>query len=94
MMLPEHVAMLRELKMNENHKSKPFIDEQQLEEMNEMICYAIKSKSIVIVTYYKEYDYKSVKGSIEHYDIASRCIRIDNKGVSLNIHVENIIDIK
>jgi hypothetical protein len=94
MMLPEHVAMLRELKMNEDNKSKPLIDEQQLEEMNDLIRFAIETNNSVLVTYYQEYDYKVVVGVIERYDPARGCIRIDNDGTFLTIYTEDIIDIK
>jgi hypothetical protein len=94
MMLPEHVGMLRELKMNENNKSKPLIDEQQFEEMNDLIRFAIETNNSVIVTYYQEYDYKVVVGVIERYDPARGCIRIDNDGTFLTIDTEDIIDIK
>ncbi|MCT8138761.1 YolD-like family protein [Anaerobacillus sp. CMMVII] len=94
MMLPEHVAMLRDLKTSENNKTKPFIDEQRLEEMNETICFAMEEKNKVTVTYYKAYDYIDVVGMIEYFDATSRCIRIATKDERITIYLEAIIDIK
>jgi hypothetical protein len=94
MMLPEHVAMLRELKASQNNKQKPIIDEQQFEEMNEVIRLAIEGKETVLITYFKEYDHKSIVGEVRNLDEVFRCIRIFNGEKSLTLNVENIIDIK
>ncbi len=95
MMLPEHVAMLRELKLSENKKSKPVIDEQQLEEMNNTIHLAITNKKIVNVTYFKDFDYKTINGIIQRFDLVLRSIRIITREENyVMIKLETIIAIE
>lgn len=94
MMLPEHVAMLRELKVSETKKSKPLIDEQQLQEMNKTVHLAIETKSIVAVTYFHKYECREIVGVIKTFDLTSRCIRIVSYENTFTINLGNIIDIK
>ncbi|WP_084034696.1 YolD-like family protein [Anaerobacillus alkalilacustris] len=95
MMLPEHVTMLRELKESSNYKYKPVLDEQQLEELNGIICYAIDTKTPVRITYFRDYDFKNVIGVIRHFDIALQSIRIVNEeNFYLKLAIKDIINAK
>ncbi|WNF38945.1 YolD-like family protein [Bacillaceae bacterium IKA-2] len=94
-MLPEHVAMLRKLKESTNYKTKPILDEQILEELNEMMCMSMQAKELIKLTYYQEHDYKSIIGVIQSFDIVSKCVLITSEeGISFQLKVENIIDVK
>lgn len=93
-MLPEHVAMLRQLKANEGKKEMPFLDDQQLEEMNGVIRIAMEEKRVVTATYFENDATKEVTGNIKHFDVATRCIRLVNQEKSFTINLVNIIAIK
>ncbi len=95
MMLPEHVAMLRELKERENDQTKPLIDEQQSEEFNEMIRLSLETKAEIKITYYKDFNYKSVSGVIRHFDISLNSLQlVTEEGTKERIYLENIIEVK
>ncbi len=93
MMLPEHVAMLRELKTSQEKKEKPFLDEQRLEEMNEVVRLATEENKAVQLTYFSDYDYRSATGFIQRFDPATRALRLCNEGTSYVVPIEAIIEI-
>lgn len=95
MMLPEHVAMLRELKKKNNDKKKPVFDEQQLEIMNEKIAFSLERKCPIEMTYFDEYDYKTVQGIIHHVDVIEQQLKIVTEDdICFLLKLKNIIDIK
>lgn len=94
-MLPEHVALLHELRDSTNYRAKPILDEQCLEELNEVIYMSMEAKQAIKVTYFHEHDFKSIIGVIQHVDIVSKWMRIGNeKGSSVQIKLKSIIDVK
>ena len=42
MMLPEHVSLLRELESKHNRVKRPVLDMDQIEDMERVICEAMK----------------------------------------------------
>ncbi|WP_209123233.1 YolD-like family protein [Alkalihalobacillus sp. BA299] len=95
MMLPEHVSLLRELKKELTYQKKPELDEQQLLEMNEQICEGMERNESLIFTYYENYDYHCMVGTVHHFNEMERKLHIiDQFGERLYLKVENIIDVK
>ncbi|UTW69828.1 YolD-like family protein [Anaerobacillus sp. HL2] len=96
MMLPER-NNAASVKKRTNDKEKPILDEQQLDELNQTICNAIKAKTALEITYYaeRERDFQTVSGVVANFDSTLQHIRITNKeNRYLIVAVENIIDIK
>ncbi|WP_096201094.1 YolD-like family protein [Bacillus sp. FJAT-45350] len=94
MMLPEHVSLLRELKEKMKRKEKPELDPQKLEEMNETILMAIENKSSVAITYYHQYDFHCLIGTIARIDGVNKRIHIFDKfEESSTLLFNQIIDI-
>ncbi len=62
LMLPEHVQALKQLYDQQNHKPKPILDEQKIEEIEFALQFACKDDLSISVTYYKDYDFKTVQG--------------------------------
>lgn len=95
MMLPEHVAMLRKLKESQNYRTKPVIDEQQLEQFNYLIENSIKTKEPIKITYFKDESFKTIVATIRNMDTILKKIRVMNEvGEIVQICLENIIEIK
>lgn len=95
MMLPEHVAMLRELQQNKDYQSKPIIDDQRLEELNQLIYDYLQINVTVVVTYYSKGTYDTLKGIIKDMDPFEKELRIiveDTQHVQ-RIKVCKIVDI-
>jgi hypothetical protein len=93
LMLPEHVKMLREWAKEDQYKVKPQLDEQQLEELNETICYAMEAGDELAITSYSNNDYEVLVGRIHYYDDFEKKLRlIDAFDDVHHIAIKNIID--
>ena len=68
MMLPEHVAMLREWAHEDSYESERLLDEQQLEEMNMTMGEALETGKTVTITYYEQRRYQLLIGTIHYYN--------------------------
>lgn len=95
MMLPEHVAMLRDLEKKKNYQSKPMIDEQQLEELNRQISDFIQTNEPVVVTYYSGGTYNTVTGKLRKIDSFEKTLHIiDQDKRVLKIKESMVIDVR
>ncbi|MDE5412137.1 MULTISPECIES: YolD-like family protein [Alkalihalobacterium] len=95
MMLPEHVGLLRELKKELTYQKKPQLDEQQLLEMNEQICEGMANNASLIFTYYENYDYHCMVGTVHHFNEQERKLHlIDQFGGKNYLQLDEIIDVK
>lgn len=95
MMLPEHVSLLREIKEELNQKQKPELDEQQLMEMNEVICEGMAENQAIAFTYYRKYDYHCVIGKVHYYsETEKKLYIIDHFGGKTILLLEDIIHVQ
>ncbi|KMM38010.1 YolD-like family protein [Guptibacillus hwajinpoensis] len=79
MMLPEHVKELRDWKAEERRKSKPMLDEQKMEEMNEIICEAMEFHHPLYFHYFEKGETKILYGYVHYLDQLSKELRILDK---------------
>lgn len=95
MMLPEHVKMLRDWAKENNWESQKELDEQRLEELDEVIQAALKLKREIVVHYYLDKNYETVKGTIRALDTIEKELKlIDSSGSILSIPLNRIEDIQ
>lgn len=66
LMLPEHVEMLEHVFVE--YKKKPVLDEQQMEEIDQTLKYALKTNVDIEMTYYNDGDYMTVRGRLAQID--------------------------
>jgi hypothetical protein len=95
LMLPEHVKMLRDWQEEEKYKTKPQLDEQQLEEMNETICCAMETGEPLAITHYVNRDFEVVVGRIHYYDDIQKQLRIIDHFDGIHyVRMQHIIDVR
>ena len=96
MMLPEHVKMLKTLKLDYYRQEKPIVDEYQLEEFKSKIHAAMELNSIVKFTVWEEgFDWK-YEGVIHRLDPIAEMIYLElekEKGFLMKIKFEDIIGV-
>jgi hypothetical protein len=94
MMLPEHVKILRELEVEQGYKTKPAVDEQQLEHFNEIIGLAMEENRELAFTYYEHHDFHVLKGRVHYVDPIRGCLRIIGEDhTRVDLPIEKITDI-
>ncbi|MFE7060839.1 YolD-like family protein [Sutcliffiella sp. NPDC057660] len=94
MMLPEHVKLLRDWTKEDLYETKPELDEQRLEEMNELFCEAMETGKEVTITYYEKRRYHLFVGAVHHLDAYQRRLHVVDKfGEASYLCLENILDI-
>ncbi|GLO65683.1 YolD-like family protein [Oceanobacillus kimchii] len=79
MMMPEHTEMLNQLKVKQNRKKKPILDEQQLEENGFQLMMAHKDNLLINIKYYNNYDYHNTKGYIDKINYQDQYITVVEK---------------
>jgi hypothetical protein len=93
LMLPEHVKMLREWAEEDSYKAKPQLDEQQLEEMNETIFYAMEADRELAITYHTKHDYVVLVGKVHYYHEIQKQLRLVDTFEGIHcIDIKDIID--
>ncbi|WP_408008283.1 YolD-like family protein [Pseudalkalibacillus sp. A8] len=76
MMLPEHVELLRRHEEGHGKSSKPFLDEQQYNEFNELILEAMEVNRTLEFSYYDRGSIKQFVGSVHYFDEIGKELRI------------------
>ncbi|UZJ80564.1 YolD-like family protein [Fictibacillus sp. KU28468] len=76
MFMPEHVKSLREFDWDNKRKTKPELDEQQLEVMEETICEAMAENLDLCFTYYRGGDFRLLIGKVHYIDPYRKELRI------------------
>ncbi|MDX8364359.1 YolD-like family protein [Cytobacillus sp. IB215665] len=95
MMLPEHTKLLRELEKNQHRASKPLLDEQRLEELNEMIHIGIAGNQTLSFSYYQNHAINNVEGNIHFIDHINKTVRIIDLVEKIHdVQLVNIVDIQ
>lgn len=78
MMLPEHVAELRNWMGEDELTERPILNEWDLQLFQEEIEIAYKSKSSIRLTYWREGYLKRDYGTIISIDMSSRSLMLDD----------------
>lgn len=94
MMLPEHVALLRNYNAQLKLVDKPFLDEYTLMEIQEDLERALSTKAYVTVRTWKKGILEEYNGVINNVDIPSKVIWIDTSSVNQKIAVEEIVYVR
>ncbi|WP_066189359.1 YolD-like family protein [Amphibacillus sp. Q70] len=92
LMLPEHVQMLNEWTEEDNWKTKPILDEQQIEENSMKLQLAIHNNLTVEIKHYKDRYFHMAKGKLYKIDIVNKYIKIDNEERT-KINLNDLIDV-
>lgn len=79
MMLPEHVKILRDWTEEDTYEQKPKLDEQQVEEMNGILCEAMEEGRELVITHYEAKHHKLLLGTIHHYDALQNKLHVIDK---------------
>lgn len=93
MMLPEHLQMLNDYWDSMDHKIKPILDEQQLEEIGIRLHEAISKNLEVEITYFGDYDYLLVKDKVYSVNYSGKYLKMDDFDRT-KIEFDCIIDIQ
>ncbi|MDN4074656.1 YolD-like family protein [Fictibacillus terranigra] len=95
MMLPEHVKQLRDWEREEASFENAELDEQQLEEMNQQIFFAMEEAREVAVFCRDSLREKAIQGLIHYYDPHRRLLRmINDQGKRQDVPLDTIIGIE
>ncbi|MGH0808966.1 YolD-like family protein [Bacillus toyonensis] len=93
--IKEQFEGLDQLYEKQNHVPMPILDEQQLEDMNDVVCHALSEILEVSISYYKQKKIQMETGHIHYYDTSKNELRVINKNNKvLCISIDYIIDIK
>lgn len=88
LMLPEHIAELKELFAEQDHKEKPILDEQQLIENEMLLNQAIEGDLTITVKYFKDYNYHFAEGKVLFIQSQDRYLQLDKVKINLDSIVE------
>ncbi|MFZ3578757.1 YolD-like family protein [Virgibacillus sp. DJP39] len=89
MMLPEHIELLKKMWDEDDHKEKPILDEQQIEELDAKLQCALSNNLSVEIKYYDEPHYCMAKGKLLKINANSGLIRLEDK----DIQFKNVLDV-
>ena len=96
LMLIEHKRKLKQLKEGENHKEKPDLDKQQLQEMNYLFNKAIHNDLTVKIVYFDNHNqqYHTLYGKIKSYLEHKQKLIVVNDNNSYTLNSKNIINLE
>jgi len=77
--IPDHVQMVHGMFEEEEIEKKPELDEQELEEMNAYLYYALHEGIEVEITYYSNHRLKKITSKIQSINMVHRYIILDNE---------------
>ncbi|PAV29445.1 hypothetical protein CIL05_11295 [Virgibacillus profundi] len=94
LMLPEHVDLLRNLWQEDKKTSKPILDPQEIEIINDQLIYAYKQQHSVALTVYKDHAVNDYIGTIIKLDKNTNHVSLQlNKYEEVTVNFKNIISI-
>ncbi|WP_040954083.1 YolD-like family protein [Virgibacillus sp. SK37] len=68
-MMPEHINLLKQMWEEKDHKKKPILDEQQVNEISLKLQLAISNDLNVSIDYYKQHDFHKINGKLIKIDL-------------------------
>lgn len=92
--MPEQIKMLHQAeKEMYQYKQKPVLPEEQLEEMNYVICEAMEFNQALAITHYHHHDFQLLIGYV-HHSIKQQ-LHIVDKFQSIHlIKIKDIVDVR
>lgn len=90
LMLPEQVKMLQQLRKEQEYKTKPILDEQQINENLFHLETAIQNDLLVTIKYFADYDFHFVKGMVGKVDVQNQKVRLHSDS-ELDLFFKDII---
>lgn len=95
LMLTEHREKLRQMIARNEEQEMPEIDEQKLIEMNRYLKESLTKNISLIITYYHDKKFYSLKGKVkEHKPVEKEIIFTTIKGEYKKISLSKIIEVK
>ncbi|MFD1708920.1 YolD-like family protein [Siminovitchia sediminis] len=95
MMLPEHVKMLKELKVDYELVIKPQLDEQGWEQINETLYIAIEYNLSIIFTLWIDGFLKKIEGAVHFIDEINKLVHVvDIRGDVHKIRFDVITEVE
>lgn len=91
LMLPEHVAMLKDTLYE--YKEKPILDEQKMVEIDSKLKFASEQQSVLEITYYQTGDVLTLKGKLLKIDQWRGYIVLRGED-GFTISLQDIIDVE
>lgn len=79
LMLPEHVGKLREWVKEDSLVTKPNLDEQEYEKIQQIMEQAIHQNNHIAITYFENNQLHQFVGKIMNYDELTRMFKVVNK---------------
>ncbi|WP_408008316.1 YolD-like family protein [Pseudalkalibacillus sp. A8] len=77
--LPEHVTLLDGFDRNTIASPRPFLSEEQTEEIERQIIYSLQNNTFVKITIWKEGFFTSMIGKVKKIDPIQKTIRIQGE---------------
>ena len=93
MMLPEHVAMLRDLQYEHSKQPKPELEPQQIEEYEYIICEAMEYDEELNFRYWKNGFFEEFTGKVHFIDHVTKKLHITNNKDMEYIQIDSIVSI-
>lgn len=92
MMLPEHVEQFQQYQKNRGKVSKPTLDEQKLEEINDIIRIAIEDYTPVYLDRYIKGEIKTIRCYINKFKPLMRELNITLDNAIETIKLDDVLD--
>lgn len=93
MMLPEHKEAILRHRSKLEHKERPILDEQRLEELSRQLTEAMQTESIVQLEIYSPYEKRELVGRIKQIDAINSKIKLTQPQRSTWIRLADILNI-
>ncbi|ESU33260.1 hypothetical protein G3A_07000 [Bacillus sp. 17376] len=92
---PEHRSMLRELARDELRQAKPILDEYEIAEMENRICYAMEFNFPVTISKWEDGFTYEEKGRVHYLDPIRQEVRIVSEdGAVIRIKFSEIVAVE
>ncbi|WP_017797377.1 YolD-like family protein [Oceanobacillus kimchii] len=94
MMLPEHVEYLRKKKKEAQKISKPVIDNQQFDYMEQQLQYATINNSNIIITYYNDGEIQTITCQTSNIKVTKEYLQLNIGNGTIELPVNNLLNIE
>ncbi|WP_163969805.1 YolD-like family protein [Oceanobacillus halotolerans] len=94
LMLPEHVEMLKNVWQEDHYETKPILDDQALELLNEQLNLAYIHQDTILLTVYDKGCQNDIEGKIIKINPYQRDLTIEVNHEKITIPFSKIITIK
>ncbi|MEK4083747.1 YolD-like family protein [Psychrobacillus sp. FSL K6-1415] len=93
MMLPEHVALLRQYSEEIKREPKPELDEWDYDAIQHTLDAAIKSKADTKIKRWKNGEFIYNRGTVESVNLQKREIELKDPFYLLSLKLDEIVDV-